>query len=63
MSIDSRGFKAIVQEEAKTFLEDRQLMLGATVEEIWYSANGVKVVLAGGRTLEADYVICTFRYD
>ena len=62
MSIDPRGFKTVVQSEAETFMNAEQLLLNATVHEVQYSANGVRVTLDHGRVLTADYAICTFRY-
>jgi polyamine oxidase len=61
MAIDPRGFKMVVQSEAKTFLRHEQLRLNATVSVISHSGNGVRVTLKDGQTLTADYVICTFR--
>lgn len=62
MSVDPRGFKTFIQAEAQSFLQSpKQVMLGATVREIAYSSDGVQVHLADGRTLKANYSICTFR--
>lgn len=61
MSIDARGFKTLVQAEAATFMRHGQLRLNSTVSVISYSSNGVRVTLADGQTLTADYAICTFR--
>ena len=61
MSIDTRGFKVLVQGEAATFLRPEQLLLNSTVTTVRYSANGVEVALSDGRALTADYAICTFR--
>ena len=61
MSIDTRGFKVLVQGEAETFLRLEQLLLNSTVTTVRYSANGVEVALSDGRALTADYAICTFR--
>ncbi|KAJ7482309.1 amine oxidase [Mycena galericulata] len=60
MSIDQRGFKAIIQEEAKEFLRPDQVYFNSTVEKIAYSAHGVNVTLANGTLMTGDYVICTF---
>ncbi|KAJ3479791.1 hypothetical protein NLI96_g8812 [Meripilus lineatus] len=61
MSVDPRGFKTFIQAEAQSFLQSpKQVMLGATVREIAYSSDGVQVHLADGRTLKANYSICTF---
>lgn len=61
MSIDPRGFKTLVQAEAVTFVRHGQLRLNSTVSVISYSVDGVRVTLADGRVLTADYAICTFR--
>ncbi|KAH7909988.1 hypothetical protein BJ138DRAFT_1153955 [Hygrophoropsis aurantiaca] len=60
MSIDQRGFKIIVQEEAAEFLQSQQLLLNHTVNKISYSDTGVTVTTTDGTTLTADYVLCTF---
>ncbi|KZP30087.1 amine oxidase [Athelia psychrophila] len=59
-SIDPRGFKTLIQAEAKEFLKPAQVLYNHTVKEIDYSASGVKVTMKDGNALEADYVICTF---
>ena len=63
MSVDQRGFKTLIQAEAEEFLsKDLNLvLLNSTVSLIKHSSNGVKVVLANGMQLRADYAICTFR--
>lgn len=62
MSLDQRGFKTLIQAEASSFLHPpNQILLGATVREIAYSTDGVRVRLDDGRTLSANYSICTFR--
>ncbi|EKM52553.1 uncharacterized protein PHACADRAFT_126448 [Phanerochaete carnosa HHB-10118-sp] len=60
MSLDPRGFKTLVQAEAAAFLAPAQLRLNATVTAVAYDAHGVRVALADGQTLAADYAICTF---
>ncbi|KAI0070410.1 amine oxidase [Panus rudis PR-1116 ss-1] len=62
MSVDQRGFKTLIQDEAKEFLkgDGSQLRLNSTVREVRYSENGVEVVLKDGSRLKADYAICTF---
>ena len=45
MSIDTRGFKVLVQSEAERFLRPEQLLLNSTVTTVRYSANGVEVAL------------------
>ena len=60
LCIDQRGFKTIIQAEAAEFLEPSRVMLNATVQAITYSKGGVKVGLADGTTLEADYALVTF---
>ncbi|KAG6908704.1 hypothetical protein DXG01_003637 [Tephrocybe rancida] len=60
MSIDQRGFKAFIQEEAKDFLKPGQLLLNSTVKSISWSGPGVKVVLEDGSSISANYAVCTF---
>lgn len=60
LCIDQRGFKTIIQEEAKEFIAPEQMLLNATVKEIDYSASGVNVTLANGTKLSADYALVTF---
>ncbi|OAX35722.1 amine oxidase [Rhizopogon vinicolor AM-OR11-026] len=60
MSIDPRGFKAIVQAEAQEFLQPQQLLLNHTVAKIEYDSDGVTVTITNGTVLTADYVLCTF---
>ncbi|KAG6901946.1 hypothetical protein C0995_006468 [Termitomyces sp. Mi166 len=60
LSIDQRGFKAFIQEEAKTFLKSRQLRLNSTVKTISWSGSDVKIALKDGTTISADYALCTF---
>lgn len=61
MSIDPRGFKTLVHKEAEEFVRNGQVRLNSTVDVVEYSASGVKVILKDGTTMNADYVICTFR--
>ncbi|OBZ77250.1 Polyamine oxidase [Grifola frondosa] len=60
MSLDQRGFKYFIQAEAAEFLQPDQVRLNATVKSIAYSSTDVKVTLASGETLVADYALCTF---
>src|ERR1700733_12185041 len=60
LSIDQRGFKTFIQEEAKEFLRTDQVLLSKTVAKIAYSASGVKVTLTDGETISGDYALCTF---
>lgn len=60
LCIDQRGFKTIIQAEATEFLQPSQVLLNSTVTSIEYSSVGAKVMLADGRTLSSDYVLCTF---
>jgi polyamine oxidase len=60
LSIDQRGFKTFIQEEANEFLTANQVLLNKTVEKIAYSASGVKVTLTDGETISGDYALCTF---
>ncbi|KAG6873006.1 hypothetical protein C0995_004138 [Termitomyces sp. Mi166 len=60
MSIDQRGYKMFIQQEAKTFLEPKQLRLNTLVKSVEWSASGVKAVFDDGSSISADYAICTF---
>ncbi|KAG6863157.1 hypothetical protein C0991_007884, partial [Blastosporella zonata] len=60
MSIDPRGYKTFIQQEAKSFLEPEQLRLNTLVKNIQWSSNGVEVILNDGSSISADYAICTF---
>ncbi|TFK37641.1 amine oxidase [Crucibulum laeve] len=60
MSIDQRGFKTLIQQEAGEFLKQEQVMFNATVKLISYTNNGVNVTLANGTSIFADYALCTF---
>ncbi|KAG6889866.1 hypothetical protein C0992_003762 [Termitomyces sp. T32_za158] len=60
LSIDQRGFKAFIQEEAKTFLKPAQLRLNSTVQSISWSGSGVTVALKDGTQISANYALCTF---
>ena len=60
MSLDQRGFKALIQQEAGEFLSPQQLLLKATVRTVTRSRHGVIITLADGTTLSADYALCTF---
>lgn len=60
LSIDQRGFKHLIEAEARTFLTPEQLLLNATVRTIAHSDDGVVVTLANGTSIGADYAITTF---
>ncbi|KDR74114.1 hypothetical protein GALMADRAFT_124393 [Galerina marginata CBS 339.88] len=60
MSIDQRGFKALIQLEANEFLKSGQTLFNSTVKSISYSKTGVSVTLKNGDTLTGDYAVCTF---
>ena len=60
MSLDQRGFKTLIQQEAAEFLSVEQRMLNATVRTVAHSQDGVTITLADGTTLSADYALCTF---
>ncbi|KAI0655782.1 amine oxidase [Cubamyces menziesii] len=61
LSTDQRGFKTLILDEAKTFLDpEEQVRLNATVTTIHTSEHGVTVVLEDGTALVADYALCTF---
>ncbi|OSX57036.1 hypothetical protein POSPLADRAFT_1158026 [Postia placenta MAD-698-R-SB12] len=59
-SVDQRGFKALIQEEARSFITPTQLRLNATVSVISTSMYGAQITLADGSVLTSDYVLCTF---
>ncbi|KAL4967428.1 putative flavin containing polyamine oxidase [Aspergillus stella-maris] len=60
--IDRRGYSAIIQGEADTFLrpDDPRLRLNMQVTGIEHSPDGVTVHNADGTCLSAAYAICTF---
>ena len=60
MSLDQRGFKTLIQQEAAEFLSANQRLLNATVRTVAHSQDGVTLTLANGTTLSADYALCTF---
>ena len=60
MSLDQRGFKTLIQQEAKEFISAQQLLLNTTVRTVAPSPYGVTITLANGTTLSADYALCTF---
>lgn len=60
MSLDQRGFKTFIQEEAAEFLNPYQVLLNSSVKSINYSTSGVEVVLADDQKLTSDYVLSTF---
>lgn len=60
--IDPRGYSAIIEGEASTFLKqnDPRLRLNTQVTNIEYSPRGVTVHNADGSCVQAAYAICTF---
>ncbi|KAH0582385.1 hypothetical protein H2248_010329 [Termitomyces sp. 'cryptogamus'] len=60
MSIDQRGFKTFIQQEAESFLQPEQLRLNTLVNNVEWSDSGVKAVFSDGSSISADYAICTF---
>ncbi|KAG6887634.1 hypothetical protein C0992_011411, partial [Termitomyces sp. T32_za158] len=60
MSIDQRGYKTFIQQEAMAFLKPEQLRLNTLVNAVEWSASGVKAVFSDGSSISADYAICTF---
>ncbi|KAH9914298.1 amine oxidase [Fomitopsis serialis] len=60
LSVDQRGFKTLIQAEARESLKPAQVRLNSTVSEISSSKHGVKVTLTDGHVLRADYALCTF---
>jgi polyamine oxidase len=59
-SLDSRGFKTFIQEEANEFVGASQLRLSSVVKTISWSKSGVVVVLEDGTSIFGDYAVCTF---
>ncbi len=59
---DPRGFRALIQGEADTFLapQDPRLLLNTIVTEIKYDDQGVTVRHKDGSCIRAQYAICTF---
>ncbi|KIY46146.1 amine oxidase [Fistulina hepatica ATCC 64428] len=60
MAVDSRGFKIIIQDEAKEFMRPDHVLLNSTVKGISYDEDQVQVVLDSGEVITADHAICTF---
>ncbi|OJT12259.1 Polyamine oxidase [Trametes pubescens] len=60
LSIDQRGFKTLIQEEASAFLDEGQVTLDSTVAAIHTTKQGVVITLSDGIELAADYALCTF---
>ncbi|KAG8922873.1 hypothetical protein FRC01_013503, partial [Tulasnella sp. 417] len=60
LSVDQKGFKHILQDEADSFLKPSQVRLSSTVTDIKYSDSGVEVTLASGNKLNAKYALTTF---
>lgn len=62
---DSRGYVAVIQYIADTFLKpnDKRLLLNTTVANIAYNSNGssgVTITTIDGKKYTSDYAICTF---
>ncbi|KIO17971.1 hypothetical protein M407DRAFT_226715 [Tulasnella calospora MUT 4182] len=60
LSVDQKGFKHILQDEAATFLKASNVLLSSTVKDINYSDSGVSVKLESGDELKAKYALVTF---
>jgi len=60
LSIDQRGFKTLIQQEADEFLTVQQRVLNATVHTVAHSRDGVTITLGNGTKLSAEYALCTF---
>ncbi|KNZ78885.1 Polyamine oxidase [Termitomyces sp. J132] len=60
LSIDQRGYKMFIQQQAESFLKPQQLRLNTLVDSVEWSASGVKAVFSDGSSISADYAICTF---
>ncbi|KAF9529044.1 amine oxidase [Crepidotus variabilis] len=60
LSVDPRGFKTIIQQEAAEFLKPNQMVLNSTVKLVKYDDSGVTVTLTNGQTYTGDYALCTF---
>ena len=60
--VDPRGYAAIIEGEAATFLADNddRLMLSTKITNITYSGDGVVILSEDGSCVKADYAICTF---
>lgn len=60
--MDPRGYSAIIEGEAATFLRpnDSRLLLNTQVTNITYSDTGVTISNHDGTCIKADYAICTF---
>ncbi|KXJ92656.1 putative flavin-containing polyamine oxidase [Microdochium bolleyi] len=60
--VDQRGHNTWIKGEASTFLApgDERLLLSSVVKTIEYSSEAVKITLANGDCIEADYAVCTF---
>ncbi|KAG6807998.1 hypothetical protein H0H93_000721, partial [Arthromyces matolae] len=60
MSIDQRGYKTFIQEEAKSFLKQSQFRLNSVVKNVQWSESGVTVTLNDSSSISGAYAICTF---
>ncbi|KAG6844453.1 hypothetical protein H0H87_006873 [Tephrocybe sp. NHM501043] len=54
LSIDPRGFKWFIQQEARTFIRPRHLRLNTLVKTIRWSTKGVAAILEDGSSISAD---------
>lgn len=57
---DQRGFKTLLQSEVEKLISGGHVMLNTRVKTIKHSEKGVSVVLADGKTLEADFALVSF---
>ena len=58
--IDGRGFATLAREEAKAFVTSNNTLYNSVVSTVKYTADLVNITLKNGRTILADYAICTF---
>ncbi|KAG8899616.1 hypothetical protein FRC00_001217, partial [Tulasnella sp. 408] len=60
LSVDQKGFKHILQDEAATFLKASNLLMSSTVTDVTYDDSGCAVQLESGDVLKAKYCLVTF---
>ncbi|KAG9023183.1 hypothetical protein FS837_005915 [Tulasnella sp. UAMH 9824] len=60
LSVDQKGFKHILQDEAATFLKASNILLSSTVKDVTYDDSGCAVKLESGDILKAKYCLVTF---
>ncbi|KAG8937707.1 hypothetical protein FRC00_001960 [Tulasnella sp. 408] len=60
LSVDQKGFKHILQNEAATFLKLSNVLLSSAVTDLTYSNWGAAVKLESGVVLKAKYTLVTF---